>query len=193
MEHPTPAASWVMSSSPLPSAAGTQGYTEDYAIIKADSDKIDRRTFHGNDIDLGTEIPRWDFTEKLSPNTNFEYPIDRLLKLLGTITEEEMRRPGMTTGVTIGPATGVVSFVREYVNGLAAGDYRISKERVIFPYDDKSGSFSAPGGSRSVVVDGCGRVGGLLTGGAGAVDMSELDVSYAMPIDFLMESIRANG
>ncbi|KAK0214044.1 hypothetical protein IW262DRAFT_1408250 [Armillaria fumosa] len=187
-----------------PIGTGTQGYTDDYAIIEVDDDKIDRRTFQGNTIDLGTEIPRWEFTEKMFPN--FKYPTDRLLKLRGTITDEEMRRPtmldgndepclvvmksGRTTGVTIGRATGVVSFVRECVD---ADDYRISKEWAILPYDDKSGSFSAPGDSGSVVVDGHGRVGGLLTGGAGAADTSDLDVSYATPIGFLMESIRANG
>ncbi|KAK0493974.1 hypothetical protein EDD18DRAFT_1333378, partial [Armillaria luteobubalina] len=117
----------------------TEGYSEDYAIIEVDDDKIDRRTFRGNTIDLGTRIPRWEYTEKMSPNTNFKYPTDRLLKLRGTITDEEMRRPG----VTIGCATGVVPFVLECID---AGDYRVSKEWAILPYDDKFGAFSAPGG-----------------------------------------------
>ncbi|KAK0214038.1 hypothetical protein IW262DRAFT_292361 [Armillaria fumosa] len=195
----------VVLSPPISLGTGTEGYTEDYAIIEVDDDKIDRSTFQGNTIDLGTEIPRWEFTEKMS--SNFKYPNDRLLKLRGTITDEEMGHPAMldendepclvvmksgrTTGVTIGRASGAVSFVRECVDG--AGDYRISKGWAILPYDVESGSFSSPGDSGSVVVDGCGRVGGLLTGGAGAKDTSDVDVSYATPIGFLLESIRANG
>ncbi|KAK0468792.1 hypothetical protein IW261DRAFT_1612751 [Armillaria novae-zelandiae] len=74
----------VVLSPPISLGTGTQGYTEDYAIIEVDNDKIDRSTFQGNTIDLGTEIPRWEFTGKM-PNTTFEDPMDRLLKLRGTM------------------------------------------------------------------------------------------------------------
>jgi hypothetical protein len=64
-------------------------------------------------------------------------------------------------------------------------------EWAILPYDNKSGPFSAPGDSGSVIVDGLGRMGGLLTGGAGIAD--SYDITYATPISFLMQSIKANG
>jgi hypothetical protein len=66
-----------------------------------------------------------------------------------------------------------------------------SKEWAIVPYDTKSGPFSAPGDSGAVIVDGLGRIGGLLTGGCGITDTS--DISYTTPITFLLESIKANG
>lgn len=65
--------------------------------------------------------------------TTFKYPDDRLLHLHGMISEELMRAPDMldlnndacllviksgnSTGVTIGRATGIFSFVREDDSG----------------------------------------------------------------------------
>ena len=75
-----------------------------------------------------------EFTIKCFPrgdaNWEFEYPVDRLLPLMGTITEDLMRKPDMwdsdgnpcllvvkngnATGTTIGRANGVFSIVRDY-------------------------------------------------------------------------------
>ncbi|EGO23607.1 hypothetical protein SERLADRAFT_416027 [Serpula lacrymans var. lacrymans S7.9] len=200
----------VVCSPPIRLGAGTadEMYTEDYAIIEVDGDKIDKLNFKGNVIDLGTEIPAREFTEKMYPNprnrTSFKYPTDRLLRLWGTIPDEEMRRPtmldqneeqclmviknGSASGVTIGRATGIMSYICEYFND---GNHYTSKEWTIIPCDTKSGVFSTPGDSGAVVVDGIGRVGGLLTGGAGTTDSS--DITYATPISFLLKSIKANG
>ena len=79
---------------------------------------------------------------------------------------------GSATGVTIGRANSVMSYVRE---SLDDGSYQTSKEWAILPYDTKSGAFSAPGDSGAVIVDGYGRVGGLLTGGSGV--MASTDIS----------------
>jgi hypothetical protein len=96
--------------------------------------KIDWAEFKGNAIDLGTRIPSRDFSEKMHDNPQnprpFKYPRNRLLELRGTISEHEMRHPtilgqdeesclmviknGSATGVTIGHANGIMSFVREY-------------------------------------------------------------------------------
>lgn len=121
--------------------------------------------------------------------TTFKYPSDRLLGLRGMITEERMRNPDMldhdnktclfvikngnTTGVTMGRATGIFSFVRADLSSQ-------SKEWAIYNYDNKSGVFSARGDSGSIIVDGLGRIGGLLTGGAGKTGTS--DVTYATPM-----------
>lgn len=135
---------------------------------------------------------------------SLKYPTDRLLKLRGIIPDGEMRRPtmldqneepclmviknGSTTDITIGRANGLMSYVRQYFND---DSHQTSKEWPILPYDTKSGAFSAPGDSGAVIVDGVGRVGGLLTGGAGATD--SFDITYATPISFLLKSIKANG
>lgn len=136
--------------------------------------------------------------------TTFEYPYDRLLQLQGLIQEDEIRNPdtldhdgepcrfvikrGNATDVTIGRATGVFSFVRQYFGN---GTHQTSMEWAILPYDMKSGVFSAPGDSGSAIVDGRGRMGGLLTGGAG--EMASSDVTYATPLFWLLPRIKGNG
>lgn len=137
-------------------------------------------------------------------SSTFEYPHDRLLELRGFIQEDEMRNPdvvdhdgewrflviknGIATRVTIGCATGIFSYVREYFNN---GARETSSEWAILPYDNESGAFSAPGDSGSVIVDGRGRFGGLLTGGSGKPE--SLDITYATPIFWLLQRIKQNG
>jgi hypothetical protein len=121
--------------------------------------------------------------------TTFKYPQNRLLELRGMITEERMRRPDMldhdnkcllviksgnATGVTIGRATGIFSFVRNEVTGEE------SREWAIYNYDNESGVFSKPGDSGSIIADGLGQIGGMLTGGTGKTETS--DVTYATPM-----------
>jgi hypothetical protein len=134
----------------------------------------------------------------------FEYPYDRLLPLRGILSEDLMRQPdtvdhdgepclhviksGLTTGVTIGRATGIFSYVREYFPNQTS---QTSMEWAILPYNKDSGMFSAAGDSGSVIVDSCGRYGGLLTGGAGVTVSS--DITYATPIWWLLPVIKANG
>jgi hypothetical protein len=96
---------------------------------------------------------------------------------------------GSATGVTIGRANSIMSFVREYFDD---GSDQTSKEWAVLSYDKKSGVFSAPGDSGAVVVDGQGRIGGLLTRGTRGLTDS-LDVTYVTPISFLLKSIKANG
>ncbi|KAK0468809.1 hypothetical protein IW261DRAFT_1426123 [Armillaria novae-zelandiae] len=139
-----------------------EGYSKDYAIIEGS-------------------------TEKMYPNTNFKYPNDRLLKLDNIINDEELRHPTMLdqnderclVAIKNVKTTGVMSF------------YHIPKQWAILPYDNKFGLFSAPGDSSSVIVDGCGRIGGLLTGGAGAADA--LDVTATFFSDEEMNSLRPFG
>ena len=51
--------------------------------------------------------------------------------------------------------------------------------------------FSEPGDSGSIIADIHGRVGGMLTGGSGKADSS--DMTYATPFWWLIECIKANG
>jgi len=139
----------------------------------------------------------------MHPN-GFEFPIDRLLKLRGTIAVDEMRRPtmhdkhgqpcilvlkrGRTTGLTVGRSNNVLSYTRKRYGGDAP---RVSMQWAILPFDEKSGPFAAKGDSGSVVVDGAGRIGGLLTGGGGSKE-DEMDVVYVTPIDFVLGTIHGN-
>jgi len=133
--------------------------------------------------------------------TTFKYPRGRLLKLQGLITEHQMKNPemfdlsgesclfviknGKTTGVTIGRASSIFSFIRQSFDD---GTHRTSMEWAIIPYDNQSGVFSAPGDSGSVNVDGRGRFGALLAGGTGNTDSS--DITYATPLFWLLPHSR---
>lgn len=64
----------------------------------------------------------------------------------------------------------------------------VSKEWAIYNYDKKSGVFSAPGDSGSIVVDGLGCIGGMLHGGAGTIDTC--DITYVTPMWWLWPQIK---
>ncbi|KAI0920100.1 hypothetical protein AcV7_006093 [Taiwanofungus camphoratus] len=184
-------------------SVGDGGYTEDWGAFEIDVTKF-AKAYKGNVMDLGTEIPFDVLTRKMYPRDygvpTFDYPSDRLLPLSGLISEELMRRPDMrdhnghpclfviksgnATGVTIGRATGIFSFVRDEGTGVE------SKEWAVYNYDKKSGVFSARGDSGSIVVDGRGRIGGLLTGRAGKTETS--DVTYVTPMFWLWPRIKAH-
>ncbi|KAG9089541.1 hypothetical protein FRC07_012316, partial [Ceratobasidium sp. 392] len=200
----------ISRSPPLTLGAGTEGFTEDYAIVELRSSKI-INAFNGNVIDLGrlTELlyPRTtilpdEFTLEMHPN--FEYPVDRLLPLRDLISEDLMHKPdmldhdgescllviknGSATGVTIGRANGIFSYVREYFSNNI---HQTSIEWTILPYDSKSGAFSALGDSGSTIADTRSRIGGLLTGGVGKAESS--DITYATPFFWLLPRIKQNG
>ncbi|KDQ53459.1 hypothetical protein JAAARDRAFT_424691 [Jaapia argillacea MUCL 33604] len=187
---------YIRSSPAIAFNVGPEGFTEDWGAFELDGAKF-KDAFRGNFIDLGTEIPPDQFTLKMYPRddgkTTFKYSRDRLLPLRGMITEERMREPDMldhdneacllvikngnATDVTIGRATGIFSFVRDDQTGQE------SMEWAIYNYDNKSGAFSARADSGSIIVDGLGRIGGLLTGSTGKTETS--DVTYATPMWWL--------
>jgi len=196
----------VIYSPPIVVGAGTdqQKYTQDIAVIEVDPSKVKPNDFPGNIIDLGTKYTSTQLRERMhiSPrNThNFTYPNDRLFKLRGTIPIEEMRVPemwdqdnercitvlkrGRSTNLTIGKATTFVAYTRTY---FSENDTAVSKEWAVIPWDKTSGAFSDKGDSGSVVVDGLGRIAGIITGGSGITETT--DVTYVTPIHFIMEII----
>jgi hypothetical protein len=199
---------FTLLSPPIVPRATPGGYTQDWAIIELDLDKFDADNFEGNAIDLGTDISPVDFTTMMYPNrrnrSGFQYPADRLLRLRGKIPLEEMRAPtsldengepclmvikrGGATGVTIGRATELESFSR---NILDDGTTQISMEWAILPRNSKSGPFSAKGDSGAAIVDGAGRLGGIVNGGNSYSDIN--DISYASPIYPLLDSFQRHG
>ncbi len=130
-----------------------------------------------------------------------KYPPGGLMQLRNIVKYNELRNPtmldvngenclivvknGATTGVTLGRATGIESFVREYK------DYAIhstSREVAVYAYSNKDGAFSAPGDSGSVVGDANSSIVGMLTGGAGLTDST--DITYVSAYADLNESIK---
>lgn len=198
----------VVLSPPISAGAGSESYTEDWAVIEIDASKVDASNFDGNAIDLGTHIPPEQLTLKMCPNPqnahSFTYPADRLLRLQGAIPDNEMRNPTALdqngepclpvitrsgiSGLSVGRANNILSYARNYYGGDSVDT---SKGWAIFSYDSKSGAFSAKGDSGSVIADGLGRIGGLLTGGAGTTASS--DVTYATPINFILKRMQENG
>ncbi|KIP08977.1 hypothetical protein PHLGIDRAFT_39085, partial [Phlebiopsis gigantea 11061_1 CR5-6] len=111
---------------------------------------------------------------------SFEYPGDRLLRFCDTVADAEMYNPspktkdqdndpvimvlknGSTTNLTVGRLNTIRAFTRTYFQGEPG---KMSKEIAVLPRTSKSAPFSDKGNSGSVVVDGKGRVCGILTGG----------------------------
>jgi hypothetical protein len=92
------------------------------------------------------------------------------------------------TGTTFGRATGALSVIRNYFSGDMSVN-ETSMEWAIINYDGSwSGVFSKPGDSGSIIADIRGRVGGMLTGGCGKVNSS--DMTYATPMWWLLKRIQ---
>jgi len=191
-----------------PLDVGEEGFVENWAVIKIDDSKIDLTNFVGNVIDLGTTISVGNFTVWMDPHRAnpplFEYPGNRLLKFSGTISDEEMWRPssktlkrdndlmvikrGYASDLTIGRLNTARSFTRVSFNGQPG---QTSKGVAILLRNYKANAFSNPGDSGSAVIDGKGRLAGLLTGGAGANE--EFDCSYVTSIDFILKRMLEYG
>jgi len=153
----------------------------------------------------GTKISSDQLTVMMYPRSDgrkaFKYPEGRQLKVNGIISKELLVDPdlldcndqpclivlkdGNTTGLTVGRATGMESFVRDD----DTGDESI--ELAVYNYDRKSGVFSAKGDSGSLIVDGLGRMVGLLNGGSSKAGLVGTDVTYATPLWWLWLMIKA--
>ncbi|KAK0222319.1 hypothetical protein IW262DRAFT_1460632 [Armillaria fumosa] len=196
---------YVVHAPPLSVSTGPKKFTEDWALIDIYRDKIDWNRFKGNVVHLGNKISSPNFVLKMHPHpegrSSFKYPLGGLLQVKDVVKEDEIRQPtqldangeecliviknGRSTGVTIGRGTGIESFVREYDE---YGIKSTSMALAVHPYSHKDGAFSAPGDSGSIVVDGQGRIVGLLIGGSGKTDST--DVTYLTPYFWLEEQIK---
>ncbi|KAJ2933201.1 hypothetical protein H1R20_g3875, partial [Candolleomyces eurysporus] len=160
-----------------------------------------------------------DIVYKMSPNpkkpTGFEYPRNHLLKISGVVPLSELRNPqtvdennapclfvlkrGMGSNLTMGKSNDAMSYTRTYFEDPQLAP-QVSREWAILPYDldtiDTSGeSFSSVGDSGSAIVDGTGRIGGILTGGTARADSdtNRLDITYGTPASFLHDTFRKHG
>jgi hypothetical protein len=211
--------------------AGADGFTLDIAVIEVDPLKVTVETnFKGNVMYLGTAPVALENEMNPDPGNRarfeFEFPESHLLKLGGIISDEDMRNPdellvvmkrGKTSGLTVGHANNVVSLTRRYED---AGPNGVSKEWAILARDGTSAAFSLKekhgiafsdrGDSGAAVVDGRGRIGGLITGGVGrhilkldaygrivesepAPVGAAVDITYATPMSFILQRLEHAG
>jgi len=182
-------------------------YTLDLAIIKIAGGTLDNANYCGNTINLGNKYSRHEFMKKVylhhtSPSS-FKFPASRLVKLEDQVPESALFKPpmkdangfpclvvfknGAGSGTTVGRANNVSSYTRNYF----AGEYHESREWPIVSTNMESEVFSTKGDSGSCVADAYRRVGGIITGGSGATDSS--DVTYVTPISFIMKVLHATG
>ncbi|GJJ08866.1 hypothetical protein Clacol_003086 [Clathrus columnatus] len=180
-------------------------FTEDWALIELNRERFDWNTFRGNVIYIGPMVEGHEFLRKMYPDAktraNFKYPYESLMQLRDFVKYDELRHPtmldangevcfpvvknGAGTGVRFGRATEIESFVREYKDHAI---HSTSMEIAIYSYSYDDGAFSSPGDSGSVVADANHRIVGMITGGAGQADRT--DVTYLSPYDFLNERIK---
>jgi hypothetical protein len=176
-------------------------FTLALAVIKIDAGKLDANNYRGSTINIGTKYTRQEFMDRVclrhTTPTSFKFPANRLVTLRDQVPESALVRPpmldnmndpclvvfknGAKTGTTIGKANNVSSYTRNYF----AGQYQESREWAVIPTDRHSGAFSTKGDSGSCVADVYQGIGGILTGGAGATESS--DVTYITPISFIMK------
>ena len=92
-------------------------------------------------------------------------------------------KDGPATGLTVGCLTGMESFVCN-----SAGRESVELAVYNFSFKDKPRVFSAEGDSGSLVIDGLGRMVGLLHAGTG--QREDVDISYATPMYWLWPRIK---
>lgn len=178
-------------------------------MVEIDPKVISKVNFIGNAIDLGSVSVKT-LKEWMNPHTanpsSFKYPADHLLRFFRTVPNEKMykldpktkdqdnepvimvMKNGNTSRLTVGRLNTTRAFVRTYFKGKPSV---MSKEIAVLPRTSKTGPFSAKGDSGSVVVDGMGRVCGLLTGGDGASDVS--DCTFLTSINWIVKRLAFYG
>ena len=147
-----------------------------------------------------------EFVETMFPDpidqACYRYPQGGLLQAYSIVQDTEICNPqhvdvhgskcllivknSLTTGTTISRTNGLDSFMRIYHE---YGISHTSTEIAILPYNKKHGKFSDPGDSGSIVLDRDGRIVGLLTGGAGPTDGT--DITYLTPYWWVEKQVKA--
>ena len=197
---------FITLSPPIAFSVGDKKYTEDWAIGQLDANKINTDTFFPNILDLGFEFEPKKLDSMMNPNSenppSFKYPDGRLLHIRGIVSDDEIQNPtdkdkngdpllmvlkrGKKTGLTVGRTNNVKSFIRKY--------WKDSKDTSteLAVHGLESVRFSDHGDSGAVVVDGTGRVVGMVTGGVSRSGTSP-DINYVTPAEFIFSRIKNHG
>ena len=128
--------------------------------------------------------------------SEFEHFINREVKINDIVSKDVLLNPesfnqpdflvikdGPATGLTVGGLTGMESFVCN-----STGRESVELAVYNFGYDERPRVFSAGGDSGSLIIDGLGRMVGLLHAGTGSTE--DVDVSYATPMHQLWPRIK---
>ncbi|KAI9775822.1 MAG: hypothetical protein M1839_000873 [Geoglossum umbratile] len=197
---------FVLHSEKIEVSVEPHNFTKDWALIELYEDRIDWSTFKGNKVYIGGNLSIADFGNTMFPQpvdrANYQYPKDGLLQAYGVVNHAEIRDPqqldvygekcllvvknGLTTGTTVGRVNGLESFTRVY-HGYDIEHTSI--EIAVLPYDKMRGKFSHAGDSGSIVLARDGRIVGILTGGGGLTD--ESDITYLTPYWWVEQQIKA--
>ncbi|KZV67002.1 hypothetical protein PENSPDRAFT_636316 [Peniophora sp. CONT] len=177
------------------------GYTKDIGTFEVDAARF-KAHFKGNVIDLGTKFTPEQLTAMLDPQstgwTVFEYPTNRQLKITGWLTDQQLHTPegrsdsygepcrivmknGNTTDLTVGRCAGLEAYVCDEFDVE-------SIELAIYNYDTWSSSFSEKGDSGSLIVDGQGRMVGILHSGMPREGSNH--VTFATPAWWAIEQLK---
>jgi hypothetical protein len=181
--------------------------TDDWALVQLYSSVLPQ-SFDCNVIDLRS-VPRQDIETWMSHGrpdlTIFKYPNNGCLRFSGTVPDHEIFKPnpkfvdfdgipctmammnGMKSGLKVGRLNTMEAFCRTYFPDEPPID---SLEVCVLPRDTSSGPFSERGDSGSAVVDGKGRVCGILTGGNGIKTVPMSDCSFITSINFLLSRLK---
>ena len=129
--------------------------------------------------------------------SEFEHFINREVKVNDIVSKDVLLNPesfnqpdflvikdGSATGLTVGGLTGMESFVCN-----STGRESVELAVYNFGFDERPRVFSAGGDSGSLIIDGLGRMVGLLHAGTGRRE--HVDVSYATPMYRLWPRIKA--
>jgi hypothetical protein len=197
---------FVLHSERIEVSVKPHGFTKDWSLVELYEEKIDWSTFQGNKVYIGGNFSIADFGNIMFPQpsdrANYQYPPDGLLQAYGIVKDDEIRNPqhldangekcllviknGLTTGTTIGRTNGLESFTRIYDE---YGIKQTSIEIAVLPYDKTHGKFSDLGDSGSIVLARDGRIVGILTGGAGPTN--ETDITYLTPYWWIEQQIKS--
>ncbi|CAO1636675.1 unnamed protein product [Sympodiomycopsis kandeliae] len=127
-------------------------------------------------------------------------PPNKLLSIRGIIDTEVLANPqaldangepslmvvkrGRGTGITIGRTNGILSVTRRALPGV-----EVESRELLIIGESKGEAFSAPGDAGSILIDGVGRAGALVTSGD-ARGGQAADRTYATPMWWLMQRIK---
>ncbi|KAL4244947.1 Jacalin-type lectin domain-containing protein [Abortiporus biennis] len=183
---------------------GRTEYTADWGAFLAAKPKV-KDSFVGNVVDLGSKYSPPELMDMFYPGSGpstFKYPEERMLRIFGCATKEELAVPaefdsegqrclmvgkdGNTTDLTVGRFSGIESFTNS--DGVE------SMEVAIYNSGNKSVEvFSAKGDSGSLVWhinDGMARIVGQIHSGDNKGGSTSNHVTYCTPGWYLLAEIK---
>ncbi|KAG9019212.1 hypothetical protein FRB90_005287 [Tulasnella sp. 427] len=164
-------------------------YTKDWGLVQLYREVIDWETFKGNKVWIGGNLTPTDWLNTMFPQPsdrkNYKYPPNGLLQARGVVPESELRNP---TNLDVHNVRSLLCVKYGRTTRVRHED---SIEIAVLGYDAQSlkyRKFSDAGDSGAIVLGRDGRIVGIITGGAGPAD--ETDLTYITPYHWLEKLLR---